>query len=66
MSEIKEADFHIDTKPVSISLECPYCECEMEIPWEDVDVPNYWGDEWGYVLCPECKETIELGYYEYD
>lgn len=66
MSEIKEADFRINTRPVSVSLTCPHCECEIEIPWEEVDVPDYWGDKWGYVLCSECKGTTELGDHEYD
>lgn len=58
--------FHIDTRPVSISLDCPYCEDSIVIPWRDVNVPEYWGDDWGEIVCPECGKTIVLGEYEYD
>lgn len=55
--------FHIDTKVVSISLDCPHCGDRIT---KDVDVPESWSDDWGEVECPECGETIKLGEYEYD
>lgn len=63
---MKHADFHISTKPVSIELECPYCEFEISFSWESIDVPEYWGDDWGEVICPYCEKAIQLGDYEYD
>lgn len=62
----KEVDFHIDVKPVSISLECPYCDTDITISWKYIDVPEYWGDDWGEIECPYCEKTIKLGGYEYD
>lgn len=58
--------FHIDTRPVSITLDCPHCEYDVTIPWRKVEVPEYWGDDWGEVECPMCGKTIKLGDYEYD
>lgn len=63
---MKTVDFHIDVEPVSISLECPYCDMDITIPWGELDVPEYWGDDWGEIKCPYCNKTIELGDYEYD
>ena len=40
-------DFIINQKPVSISPACPHCEFDMEIPWDEVDAPECWGDAWG-------------------
>lgn len=59
-------DFHIDTKPISISFTCPHCESEVEIPWKNVDAPEYWGDPWPSVVCPDCEKEVQLGDYEYD
>lgn len=58
--------FHIDTRPVSIALDCPHCEYDVTISWRNVNVPEYWGDDWGEVECPMCGKTIKLGDYEYD
>jgi C4-type Zn-finger protein len=59
-------DFTINSAPVSISLECPHCESEIEIPWKDLDVPDYWFGTWSDVECLECGKKIELGECEYD
>jgi hypothetical protein len=64
--ELNPTDFHIDVKPVSITLTCPHCKTEVTIPWKEAPVPDYWGDKWGTVECPECEKEIELGNYEYD
>ena len=63
---MKEVDFHIDVRPVSISLECSYCYTDVVISWEDINVPDYWGDDWDEVECPHCNKSIKLGNYEYD
>lgn len=59
-------DFTIISRPVYITLTCPYCGEEIKIKWADVDVPGCWSDDWGFVDCPECKGLIELGDYTYD
>lgn len=63
---MKTVDFHIDVEPASISLECPYCDMDITICWHELNVPEYWGDDWGEIECPYCNKTIELGDYEYD
>lgn len=59
-------DFTILQAPVGISFECPVCEGLVNIPWREVDVPEYWGDRWPDVQCPYCGEMIELGEYDMD
>lgn len=59
-------DFRIISRPVEITFVCPHCEVSQEINWRDLDVPEYWGDDWGEVDCPTCGKIVELGDYEYD
>lgn len=66
MEGIKRADFTIISAPEKIRLCCPYCEEDINIPWSEVDVPESWCDDWASVECPECKQEIELGDYQYD
>lgn len=63
---MKKTDFHINVKPVSIDFTCPHCGFKQEIPWRDVAEPEYWGDDWGEVLCPRCEKPVDLGDYDYD
>ena len=63
---MKKTDFHIDVMPVSISLKCPHCGTDITMNWEDINVPEYWGDKWEDIECPTCGKIIELGDYEYD
>lgn len=62
----KLTDFHIDVKPVSITFICPHCGEEVTVPWPKIDVPECWGDDWGYGECPDCEKEVKLGDYEYD
>lgn len=61
---MERTDFFIKQRPVSIKLECPHCDFNVEIPWRDLDVPEYWGDDWGEVECPYCEKMIQLGDYD--
>jgi hypothetical protein len=63
---VEKIDFHINVKPVSINFECPHCHLDAEIQWNELCVPEYWGDDWGAVLCPYCEQEVELGDYDYD
>lgn len=65
-TEQRRTDFRIISRPVEITFVCPHCEVSQEIKWSDMDVPEYWGDDWGEVECPTCGETVELGDYDYD
>lgn len=60
------ADFHISVAPVSISLECPYCDSYIVLDWNNICVPKYGSEDWGTVECLCCGEKIKLGDYEYD
>ena len=57
-------DFFINQRPISISLDCPYCHMPLEIPFREVAEPEYWGDDWGYVECNYCEKEIKLGDYD--
>lgn len=59
-------DFRIISTPVEICFECPFCEEEVRLLWDKINVPEYWGDEWDDVECPNCGETVTLGDYEYE
>ena len=59
------ADFIINSKPVSITLECPFCELDIELLWAEINPPKFWGDEWEDVKCPFCGEMISLGEWKY-
>jgi len=58
-------DFYINQKPTSISFFCPYCESYEEVSWNHVTVPEYWGDDWGWVDCPYCGRQVKLGDYDF-
>lgn len=62
----KVVDFHIDVRPVSISFKCPHCGEYITLPWNAVDEPECWEDDWGSVDCPVCSKEVELGDFEYD
>lgn len=51
-------DFHIDVMPVSISLECPHCDTDIVLNFEDIYVSVCWGDDWGTVKCPVCAKIL--------
>lgn len=66
MSDRKETDFVIVSKPAYIQFECPYCEMTVDIQWSSLCPPAYWGDNWDDVECPNCGKTVKLGEYDYD
>ena len=63
---MERTDFTIISAPVKITFDCPHCCLPVEISWRNLCVPEYWGDDWGEVECPECGKTVELGDYDYD
>jgi len=66
MKSQERIDFTIVSKPDYISLECPFCHDDIKIDWNDVDVPEDWQGDWGYVECPTCEKLISLGDWDYD
>lgn len=61
-----KTDFYIISKPVKISFACPHCDGEVEIPWNEMEPPECWSDDWGEVKCPDCGEPVKLGDFTYD
>ena len=62
----KPVDYTIISEPSYIKLECPHCEEDVKVDFDDVD---FIGDSWidgGYCDCPNCEKEIELGDWEYD
>ena len=47
--DMKKADFTIVSRPDHIRFECPYCQEDVEVDWNDVDVPESWSDDWNYL-----------------
>lgn len=62
----QKTDFTIVQSPDHITLECPHCEMDIDIDWDNLDVPDYWSDDWGEIECPHCGKEIELGDYDLD
>ena len=62
----RKTDFVILSRPVAISFTCPFCKTDQEVSWNDIIAPEYWGDEWDDVECPNCGELVSLGDWEYD
>lgn len=50
----------IATETVAIEFECPHCECEVRIPWGEVNAPGDWGDDWDDVECPYCHKMVSI------
>ena len=65
-NEFKPVDFRIISRPDHINLECPFCGYDIDVYWDDVDSPECWQDDWGWVKCPACEQDIKLGEYDYD
>lgn len=46
-SREEKADFTINSAPVDITFTCPHCRWQTDVPFEDVDEPECWQDDWG-------------------
>ena len=66
MSNNISVNFTIISEPIRIDFNCPYCKEEVQIEWDNLNPPDYWGDKWEKVECSWCNKLIELGDYEYD
>lgn len=62
----KPTDFTIESAPVNIRFQCPHCGMDVKIPWKQLNPPEYWGDQWDDVTCPDCEKTVTLGGCDYD
>ena len=58
---MKTVDFTIITRPEFIVFTCPYCEQDVEIKYDAVDLRFD-----NVVRCPECGRNVELGEHDYE
>lgn len=56
-----KVDFIIHMKPYEISLECPHCNTDIYVSWDEVNAPESWSDDWGSINCPCCGKEVSLG-----
>jgi len=63
-----KADISVRQKPVSVVIECPHCDEEIEIDYQDFI--NQLGEpcDWSYskIACPRCDKEIEIDNVEWD
>lgn len=67
--EIKEVEISIFSAPTLVRFECPYCEEEIEISYDDFcDKIGAEYCDWccSKFQCPECDEYFEISYVEWD
>jgi len=68
MEEIKTAKCIGVRDIVSVNVECPYCEHEIQIPYNEFveNAGEPWGEEHvGHsMVCPACEVYFELGEFE--
>lgn len=64
--EYKSVDFTIEQVPSGIYFICPYCEEDVWFDWDEIEKPDYWGDDWGNIQCPHCGLMTHLDDYELD
>lgn len=60
----------IFTAPVDVKIDCPYCDCEIEMSYSDFedlmhsDYPGEWVGE--KIECPECGREIQIEGSDWD
>jgi len=62
--ESKKTDIEILSGPVSVKFDCPHCEAEIEMDFDEFSslmAESYPGDWQGNKIeCPDCEEEIEI------
>jgi len=55
-------DISVITKPISIQFECPYCDSEVTIDYDDFESEVGECCDWPYskIKCPECEKVLEI------
>ena len=59
--ETRYCDYTIVSKPTKIFFECPICDKEVELDFDE----RFW-ESGEIVKCPYCENNICLGDWEYD
>lgn len=62
----KDVKATIISTPTKVRFICPYCQKDIEVPFNDVYFnSNYWWDG-AYVDCSECGDEVYLDNFECD
>lgn len=58
-------NFTVHMKPYEISLQCPHCNTDVHVDWNEIDEPEYWDNgDWGSIYYPCCGKEVSLGNYD--
>jgi len=62
MGKYKKVEIQVHMKPTHISFECPHCENDIEIKYDDFCDMVGEPCDWTYSVfeCPECGESVEI------
>ncbi|MCK9470713.1 MAG: hypothetical protein M0Q88_03040 [Bacilli bacterium] len=64
---LKKADFRVITVPTYVEGECPYCEEDFEVDYNDFGNSDYPGDWKGEIIeCPYCEKEIVIDDVDWD
>ena len=57
-----KVDINIKQTPVSANYECPHCDEEVEIDYNDfcIDAGEYCDWQYTKIECPNCGKTVEI------
>ena len=70
IDNVKSTQLTIISEPVYVKMDCPYCESEIEIEYNEFSssmYSDYWGDwEGELIYCEECEEYFKIGNVNYD
>ena len=63
-------DITVISRPSYITIECPYCEEEININYNDFlgMMTHYYYEDWidEVIKCPECGKEVTIGSVEWD
>lgn len=65
---ILKADVTVIQKPITVKLDCPYCDEEIEIDYSEFEGMVGEPCDWNYSKfnCPKCGKEIEIDGVDWD